>query len=276
MIVIAANYRIGVYGFMALDALFAADGTTGNAGVLDQVAALEWVKANAAAFGGDPSRVTIAGESAGGMSVAWHLTSPRSAGLFAGAIVESATFDTPQFFQSKADAIAFNVLYSEAVGCNQTDGGAQLACLRALPTQKLMLSLADWLNPNWPCINPANCDGARGSIRGVAPPRGLPSLAPIMPWGPAIDGVATPVLPYDALLSGNFHKVPVLMGTNKNEGSIFIPMMPILDEGLHFPPLNGEIPRFVEHAYNMFPRDVVRNLTTTFVRDASAASHPPQ
>ena len=251
MIVIACNYRIGPYGFLALDALFAEDGTTGNAGLLDQVAALEWVKANAAAFGGDPARVTIAGESAGAFSVAWHLTSPRSAGLFAGAIAESGTFDAPQFFQAKADAVAFNTLYGSAVGCNQTDGGAQLACLRALPAQRLMLSLADWLNPNWPCIDPANCGGARGDIRRVAPPRGLPALAPVMPWGPAIDGTATPALPYDALLRGDYTKVPVLLGTNKNEGSIFIPLMPILDEGLHFPPLAGEIPKFVEHAYNM-------------------------
>ena len=265
MIIVAPNYRLGPFGFMALDALFEADGTTGNAALLDQALALQWVRDNAAAFGGDPARVTIAGESAGAFSVAWHLTSPRSAGLFAGALLESGTFDSPQFFQPKADAVAFNTLYAAAVGCNST-GGAQLACLRALPMERLLLSLADWLNPNWPCVDPANCGaGGRASIAGIAPPHGLPPLAPIMPWGPAIDGTALPSLPLDALRAGTFAKVPVLLGTNKNEGSIFVPVLPIMDPGIHFPPLPTDVPKFVEHAYNMFPAAVVNNLTATLV-----------
>ncbi len=91
MVAITVNYRLGVFGFMAHPALTAesAHHASGNYGLLDQHAALEWVQKNIAAFGGDPKRVTIAGESAGSMSVSAQMASPLSKGLFAGAIAES-------------------------------------------------------------------------------------------------------------------------------------------------------------------------------------------
>lgn len=91
MIVVSINYRLGLMGFLAHPALGAESPRrlSGNYGLLDQIAALRWVRANIAAFGGDPRRVTIAGESAGGLSVIALLASPRARGLFAGAIVQS-------------------------------------------------------------------------------------------------------------------------------------------------------------------------------------------
>ena len=94
VILVATNYRLNVFGFLAGDELRAenADGMTGNYGLQDQRAALQYLHDNIAAFGGDPARVTIFGESAGGASVSNHLVSPRSRGLFSGAMIQSGSF----------------------------------------------------------------------------------------------------------------------------------------------------------------------------------------
>lgn len=91
VLLVTANVRLGLMGFGALEAFRARDpsGSTGNYGMQDQRAVLQWVKANIKVFGGDPTRVTMFGESSGGSSVGFHLTSPKSAGLFSGAILES-------------------------------------------------------------------------------------------------------------------------------------------------------------------------------------------
>ena len=270
MLVVAPNYRLGPLGFLALPELAGA----GNAALLDQVAALEWVRDNIAAFGGDPARVTIAGESAGAFSVAWHLASPRSAGLFHGALLESTSFDTPQFFQPLGDARAFSALYGAALGC--AEGAGQLACLRALPVDAVLIDLAEALNPDWPCVVPGRCPpgvqaaaahlgGGSGSGGSGGAPRTLPALAPLMPWGPAIDGVVLPDVPLRAIIAGAFNKVPVLLGTNRNEGSIFIPVFPLIVPDTEFPPRLADIPKIVEHAYNMYDAATVNNLTNTLV-----------
>ena len=87
-----------------------------------------------------------------------------------------------------------------------------------------------------------------------------------MPWGPAIDGVVLPELPLKSLKAGNFNKVPVLLGTNKNEGSIFIPVFPlIVGQGTSFPPKKSDIPLIVEHSFNMFNASQVDSLTNSLV-----------
>ena len=131
IIVVTLNYRLGALGFLAHPAL-AADGDVGNYGLADQQAALRWVHDNIAGFGGDPGKVTIAGESAGAMSVCDHLVAPGSAGLFRAAVIQSGPC------QAQADrttAERASVDYAASVGC--TDVQTAAACLRAVPSDKL-------------------------------------------------------------------------------------------------------------------------------------------
>ncbi|MEI9994400.1 MAG: carboxylesterase family protein [Rhizomicrobium sp.] len=132
VIVVTINYRLGVLGWLAHPALSAESplGVSGNYGLLDQIAALRWIKDNIGAFGGDPANVTIAGESAGGLSVVYLLASPEARGLFSKAIAESAyTISTPELRDSR-----FGDPPAEAVGVWLTKkaGAADLAGLRAM------------------------------------------------------------------------------------------------------------------------------------------------
>ncbi|MWB97411.1 carboxylesterase/lipase family protein [Agromyces seonyuensis] len=132
-IVVTINYRLGLLGFLAHPALAASPGApTGNFGLMDQQAALQWVQRNIAAFGGDPGNVTIAGQSAGGLSVAMQLASPGATGLFHRAIIESGAFAPEQ--KSLAQAEAEGIASATAVGC--ADQTAE--CLRGVPVDVLV------------------------------------------------------------------------------------------------------------------------------------------
>jgi para-nitrobenzyl esterase len=114
VVVVSINYRLGALGYLALPQLSAesAEGISGNYGLLDQIEALRWVKRNIAAFGGDPANVTIAGESAGGLSVMYLMASPPARGLFAKAIAQSAyMISTPELKQAR-----FGEQAAEAIG----------------------------------------------------------------------------------------------------------------------------------------------------------------
>jgi para-nitrobenzyl esterase len=134
MVVVTANYRLGAFGFLAHPALTAEspDHASGNYGLLDQVAALAWVHRNVAAFGGDPDRVTIGGESAGAFSVADLMASARSRGLFAAAIGESGGVVRADQSQTLADAERAGVRFAAAAGA------ATLADLRRLSADDVL------------------------------------------------------------------------------------------------------------------------------------------
>ncbi len=132
-VVVTINYRLGALGFLAHPALASRPGgATGNYGLMDQIAALRWVKHNIAQFGGDPRNVTIAGQSAGGVSVLALLVSRLSRGLFQRAIVQSGAFALTQ--QPLADAEAAGEAFAARAGC--PDQTAQ--CLRHLPVAALV------------------------------------------------------------------------------------------------------------------------------------------
>jgi carboxylesterase type B len=331
-IVVAMNYRVGPFGFMALPALQDEDPdhSTGNAAIQDQRAALGWVRDNIAAFGGDPARVTLGGESAGCFSGFAHLVSPASAGLFHGLICESGTTQAPQFFQDLGDAMAFNALYGTAVGCPQppnVTSAQQLACLRGKSTEDILKSVGDWLNPNWPFSAPtavpegdaaaaaaeraasgpllgryvrrtaAGSASVEGGLRtqvdaaaavaaalragggggGGAALGRMPALSPLMPWGVAIDGRPTgmPGMPLDLIRAGTFNKVPVVFGTNMNEGSIFVPAFTLIVRNISWPLRDEDLPRVVAQAYSMYDPAVVANATASLVMPAYPASAYP-
>ncbi len=138
IVVVTINYRLGVLGYFAHRALSAESPQhiSGNYGLLDQIEALRWVSRNIASFGGDPSNVTIAGESAGGLSVMYLMTSPPARGLFAKAIAQSAyMISTPELKQGR-----FGEQAAEGIGSRLADalGTQDLSTLRSLDAQKLV------------------------------------------------------------------------------------------------------------------------------------------
>ena len=183
VIVVSINYRLGILGYLAHPALSAesAEGISGNYGLLDQVAALQWVERNIAAFGGDRSNVTIAGESAGGLSVMYLMASPRARGLFHKAIAQSAyMISTPELKQA-----AHGTPSAESAGTQIMTalGAADLPALRAMDAEKLT---------------------ADAAMKGYGP------------WG-AVDGKVLTRQLVDTWDRGEQAPVPILAGFNAGE-----------------------------------------------------------
>jgi len=184
VIVVNMNYRLGPFGFLALNQLQQEDPTnptTGLYGLQDQRAALQWVQRNIAAFGGDPTQVTIFGESAGAISICAHLAAPKSANLFHGALMESGfcTLLNLSLGIKQGNNLAGNL------SCMGSDSHV-LACLRSKSTEEVFTAL------------------------------------PHAPWSPVMDGYEFTAQPIAYLQKGKFNKVPLLMGNNKNEDSLFL------------------------------------------------------
>ena len=204
IVVVTMNYRLGALGFLAHPAL-GLPGDVGNYGLADQQAALRWVHDNIAGFGGDPDKVTIAGESAGAMSVCDHLVAPDSEGLFSAAIIQSgpcaAQYDLPTAEQTSER-------YAAEVGCG--DRATAAACLRALPAERLQ--------------RPVLYDRI-----------GTEQLS-----GPVTGTKSLPVDPMTAAAQGRAARVPVLIGTTADEFNLFTAMQfvrgrPI--DAAHYPEL---------------------------------------
>ena len=190
-IVVTINYRLGALGFFSQRALAREQGRAALPafGLLDQRAALQWVQRNIAAFGGDPARVTIAGESAGGWSTCAQLAMPGSRGLFARAIIQSGACSDALYFTAGA-ANAQGDQLAAKVGCT---GGDVAACLRGKTADELVHALPF----------------RRGLL-----------LLPGVWWGPIVDGTALPRLPLDAIRAGDFARVPLVIGTARDEGTL--------------------------------------------------------
>ena len=187
VVVVSMNYRLGVFGFFGHPALADEDPGypyTGNQGLLDQRLALEWVRDNVRAFGGDPANVTIFGESAGAWNVCAHVASPMSAGLFHRAISESGGCTAGIATAAKSAARASEIV--TAVGC---DGALDvLACLRGAPVAALL--------------------DAYGNFELAGTPI-------------SVDGAFLPAHPRTLFDTGAFSRVPYMMGFNSDEGTLF-------------------------------------------------------
>jgi len=195
LVVVTVNYRLGVFGFLATSGLTATSSSdaSGNYGIQDQRAALEWVHENIAAFGGDPGRVAIVGESAGAGSVCVHLLSPESRGLFDAAIMESGSCVGTQRTLTLQEAEREGDTFAAGVGCAGDDAEAA-ACLRSKPADVLRDA------------------GGGGSTGG----------ATSLPLRPIVDGKVLPGQPRTLIDDGKVNDVPVISGFNADEGSTFV------------------------------------------------------
>jgi para-nitrobenzyl esterase len=197
VVLVSFNYRVGRFGFFAHPALTKenAKGPLGNYGYMDTIAAMQWVKRNVGAFGGDPNNVTVFGESAGGMSVHMLLTSPLAKGLFQRAIIESGggrsgvlpmrrlKEDVPN---GPVSAESIGVAFAKSVGI-EGDDAAALAALRKVPADKVVAGL-----------NMASMGAAAATYVG----------------GPLIDGQLIVEPPEEAFRAARNQKVPLIIGAN--------------------------------------------------------------
>ncbi len=191
VIVVTINYRLGYLGFLAHPALDAESfgRASGDYGLMDQQAALRWVRDNIAAFGGNPGRVTVFGESAGGQNILDHLVSPGATGLFQRAIIESGAYAVQ--LPSLATADRAGVAFATAAGCTST---TDAACLRALPVSAILA---------------AEAAGAPGSA------------ASLTQFEPNVGTAVLPVQPLIAIAAGVLNRVPVMQGSNHDEARLF-------------------------------------------------------
>jgi para-nitrobenzyl esterase len=188
VVVVTLNYRLGPFGFLHLAELDGEEyAASGNCGLLDQVAALQWVQDNIAAFGGDPHRVTVFGESAGAMSIGTLLALPAAHGLFQQAILQSGTFGP---LRSITEATTLARTFLEILDVRPET----LSTLLQVSAERLIeaaTALPDW-------------QGASGA-------------GELIHFAPVIDGVMLPRPPLQAIASGVAKHIPMIVGTTRDE-----------------------------------------------------------
>src|SRR5579885_1839750 len=185
IVVVTLNYRLGVLGFLYLGELIGQDYASGNYGVLDQIAALEWVRDNIEAFGGDPGNVTIAGESGGGAKVSALLAMPSAAGLFHRAIIQSGPgvrMLSPQKATENAEKL--------------------LKALEIAPRDVERLAMVP--------------------VEGIFAANAKVNGSPLRGWSPVVDGSALPHHPFDPVAPAISANIPIIIGTNKDEATLFL------------------------------------------------------
>jgi para-nitrobenzyl esterase len=193
VVCVTINYRLAAEGFLFLD-----DGIA-NLGLLDQLAALRWVQANIAAFGGDPARVTVAGESAGAMSVSTLLSMPLAEGLFAQAIAQSGAAAhslTPDVARKVGGYLA------DALGVP-----ADREAIKAVPLAALVQAASDLVVEVQTAPDPVKWGALALSL---------------LPFAPAVDGSVLPADPLTAIAAGQGGGVPLLIGSNRDEARLFL------------------------------------------------------
>jgi para-nitrobenzyl esterase len=199
-VVVTINYRLGALGFLRVESVSGGgDEALTNFGMLDQIAALEWVRDEIAAFGGDPENVTIFGESAGGMSVGCLMASPLARGLFHKAILQSGAAHTALTLQ-QAEQNASEFL--QTLGAGRGDAET----LRSFPASEIIAAQA-------------SLEAADRERTGAGEYLGLR-------YQPVIDGLFLESMPIDAITGGNAKDVAVLIGTNCDEWKLFAAASP--------------------------------------------------
>jgi para-nitrobenzyl esterase len=239
VVVVTINYRLGPLGFFVHPLLSreSVQHTSGNYGLVDQIAALKWVQKNIAAFGGDPDRVTIFGQSAGSRSVTLLMISPLSAGLFQRAIAESggpiigSEYLNPSFNGNPANVSKMGQKLTATLGCDKADD--VLAAMRAKPAKEL--------------LEAADCKTSVFDYEALF-------------FAPVFDGWALPLDPLAAYSDGQQHDVPIIVGSTGNEGNIYLADETDLSVEKYKYFLKVRFPDNSGKAFEMFPAPKARDV----------------
>lgn len=198
MIVVTFNYRLGPYGFLNFQHDPSSDNVSlprGNMGMKDQHMALRWVQNNIASFGGDPNRVTLYGESAGSVSVHLHVLSPQSRGLFRRAISQSGSTFSSWGFTTQPKEKAYD--YAKQLGCPVGNNSALRDCLVGYDPRELVKFQRSVTDPSLLKDNLS------------------PSVERVI-----MEDTFLQDHPTDIIASGNFSKVPYMLGVNSGDGAL--------------------------------------------------------
>lgn len=190
VVVVSVNYRVASLGFLFFDR----PDVPGNAGMFDQLMALEWIRDNIVYFGGNPHNVTIFGESAGAVSVGLHLLSPLSRHLFSQSVLQSGSPTVPWAITDREVIFKRGLLLAEALKCphDRSNMNAVVECLRTRDPFEMVSN--EWAN------------------YGVVE----------FPFTPVVDGAFLDEMPEQSLATKNFKKTNIMLGSNSEEGSYFI------------------------------------------------------
>ncbi len=219
----------------------------GNYGLMDQRLALWWARANAAALGGSQSKMMVFGQSAGAVSLCMHAANPSSLPPLAGIAIESGMCDSAAWLAPPPQTLSFTAALLNGTNCGDLSaGGAEgqrvLACIRALPLHTIL---------NLLIMRPSV------DLGGVFPPEAvaLPPLLPILGFAPTLDGSIDGVVqsPVAAAAAGSALRVPYIIGTNQDEGSLFVLGLPLLVPGTTLPPRDSDV-TLALHAF--FPHNI--------------------
>jgi para-nitrobenzyl esterase len=231
IVYVSINYRLGALGYLDFSRYSTPERPfESNLGLRDQVAALAWVRANIRAFGGDPDAVTLFGESAGGNAVTTLMTVPAAAGLFQRAIAQSAPPNAvyPPALTAEWAATFVVILAEQTVGAPAGDlvhPAEQHPAEQTPALQPVDSGLSDSEAVRLLLgADPARLAGATTTLTVRSPDR-YPGTIPLCP---VIDGDLLPERPLDAFRDGRAHRIPLIIGTNEREGSLFSGRIDIL------------------------------------------------
>jgi len=251
VVVVTLNYRLGPLGFLAHPLLSkeSPDGTSGNYAILDQIAALKWVKRNIAEFGGNPDCVTLFGQSAGSRSVCLQMISPLSAGLFHRAIAESggpiigSEYLSPVFNGDYANISRMGETLAARLGCDRE--ADVLAAMRAKPADEVVAAAACKTGLFDDCLL----------------------------FAPALDGHVLPTDPYTAYYLGLQHNVPVITGSTLNEGTLYLINEPGLTVNKYVSYLKSRFSGNYAKAFAAFPAPTAADVFPALDRIITVAAN---
>jgi para-nitrobenzyl esterase len=232
-VVVTINYRLGLFGFLAHPSLDSEGHLFANYGILDQQAALQWVKQNIEEFGGDAKNVTVGGQSAGSVDTNANVISPLAAGLFERAIFQSVLIEPAPLAVADAKGTAFAV----AAGCGSGAGPDVAKCLRDLSAEQVL------------------------KLSGTGAAFGAYTSFLIQ------DGKIIPMSYVAAYESGKFNHMPIMIGTTQDEGNFFIAIHEYFSGPPRVAPTEADFKRFVTNTYSetMFSAGSVERILARYV-----------